>query len=63
MSGIKQPKPILRPEFWQKYSLDELSMAEWEALCDGCAQCCLIRDVDKNEVTVYNVACELLRTY
>ncbi|OEY65925.1 YcgN family cysteine cluster protein [Marinobacter sp. X15-166B] len=50
----------MRENFWERYSLGELNAKEWEALCDGCAQCCLIREVDQNEVTVYNVACELL---
>lgn len=50
----------MREKFWEKYSLGELNSKEWEALCDGCAQCCLIREVDHREVTVYSVACELL---
>src|SRR5690554_3138217 len=29
-------------------------------MCDGCGQCCLIRSVESNQVTVYSVACELL---
>ena len=50
----------LRELFWQRYSLGELNRKEWEALCDGCGQCCLMRDVEGVEVTVYSVACELL---
>lgn len=52
----------MRDKFWEHYSLGELNAKEWEALCDGCAQCCLIRDVDNNQVTVFNVTCELLDT-
>lgn len=50
----------MRDRFWEKYSLGELNGREWEALCDGCGQCCLKRRVENSEVTVYGVACELL---
>lgn len=51
---------VVRERFWERYSLGELNAREWEALCDGCGQCCLIRQVDGNEVTVYGVACPML---
>lgn len=50
----------MRDRFWEHYSLGELNRREWEALCDGCGQCCLKRRVADGEVTVYSVACELL---
>ena len=50
----------LRDRFWEKYSLGELNNREWEALCDGCGQCCLKRRVEHSVVTVYGVACPLL---
>jgi len=50
----------VRERFWERYSLGELNAKEWEALCDGCGQCCLTRSVEDDMVTVYSIACELL---
>jgi uncharacterized cysteine cluster protein YcgN (CxxCxxCC family) len=42
--------------------MESLSREEWEALCDGCAKCCLHRleDEDTREIHFTNVACQLL---
>ncbi len=52
----------LRPQFWQRFGLDELTTAEWEALCDGCGACCLIKfkDDETDVVDYTDVACRLL---
>ncbi len=51
----------MRAEFW-KLPIESLTREEWEALCDGCGQCCLHKAEDEDTGIIYptNVACRLL---
>jgi uncharacterized protein len=52
----------MRKNFWREIALENWSDEEWEALCDGCAKCCLIRLEDEETGEIYNtdVHCKLL---
>jgi hypothetical protein len=48
--------------FWETKQLHELDRAEWEALCDGCAKCCVhkLEAEETGEILYTCVACRLL---
>lgn len=68
LKSIESESAELRPQFWTRFKLNELNHSEWEALCDGCGSCCLIKYVDEDEdgnvdeeqVEYTDVACQLM---
>ena len=52
----------MRERFWERYPLEALSEQEWEALCDGCGRCCLLKlqEEDSEELYFTGLACRCL---
>ncbi|MDG1691007.1 MAG: YcgN family cysteine cluster protein [Alphaproteobacteria bacterium] len=48
--------------FWQTTALADMDEAQWEAVCDGCAKCCLVKlqDEPTGELAFTNLACRQL---
>ena len=56
-----QPKKGGGAPFWRTKTLDEMTPAEWESLCDRCGRCCLVKleDEDTGEILRTDIACRL----
>lgn len=59
---VEKTGPATAP-FWRK-PLAQMTRSEWEALCDGCGRCCLVKleDEDTGDIHFTNISCRLLDT-
>lgn len=59
---MSAPPRAPRPRFWETVPLAEMTAPEWEALCDGCGKCCMLKMEDEEEeglIAYTNIACRL----
>jgi len=51
---------MLEKEFWKNKPFEEFSKEEWEAVCDHCGLCCLLKfiDEDTDELIFTYIACK-----
>ncbi|HUJ38265.1 MAG TPA: YcgN family cysteine cluster protein [Hyphomicrobium sp.] len=63
-SKARAADAALEAPFWERKPLHEMTPAEWESLCDGCGQCCLIKVEEEVTGDIYltRLACRLLDT-
>lgn len=47
-------------KWWETTPLEQMSEDQWEALCDGCGKCCMVKIWHNAAVKYTKVGCELL---
>ncbi|MAK61723.1 MAG: hypothetical protein CMK09_12145 [Ponticaulis sp.] len=49
-------------KWWETTPMADMDTAQWEALCDGCAKCCLLKleDEDTGEIAYTRLHCKSL---
>ncbi|WP_243517298.1 MULTISPECIES: YcgN family cysteine cluster protein [unclassified Candidatus Cardinium] len=53
-----------KEKFWLNTPLNEMTVSQWESLCDGCGKCCLLKIADavSQQVRTTRICCRLLNT-
>jgi uncharacterized cysteine cluster protein YcgN (CxxCxxCC family) len=59
---MRRPPGTMTEPFWKRKTIADMTEAEWESLCDGCARCCLnkLEEEDTGKFYFTDVGCRLL---
>ena len=49
MKKSPHTKSLIESQFWLDTRLEDMSSEQWEAICDGCAKCCLHKFIDDED--------------
>ncbi len=50
MSKSPYSRDLIESKYWETKSLQDMNEQEWEAICDGCARCCLHKFIEDDSV-------------
>ena len=51
-----------KDQFWMTKELDQLNQNEWESICDGCGNCCMVKiqNEETGQIETTTVSCKFL---
>jgi uncharacterized cysteine cluster protein YcgN (CxxCxxCC family) len=50
MRNTPYKRDLIASEFWLDTPLDKMNKPQWEAICDGCARCCLHKFIEDDSI-------------
>nr|WP_136249780.1 YcgN family cysteine cluster protein [Ningiella ruwaisensis] len=48
--SVPYTSALIESRFWETTKLENMNKEQWEAICDGCARCCLHKFIDDENI-------------